>query len=273
MTGASARPFLVDLREPAPRAAWRPPGVPASYALSLLGEFSLAAGDGTITLPVASQRLVALLALQGRASRSRIAGTLWPQSSEERALASLRTVIWRLNHCAVGVVLTTGGPVCLGPTVHVDVQRFLEAAAALMRSQASGSDWSGMTDVEVELLPGWSEEWLIAPRERLRQLQLHVLEAVAEELARRGRYGLALDAALAAVRADPLRESAHRAVIRVHVAEGNLVEAVRAYQECRLLLQRELGVDPRPETARMVHQLRGAGAPVTPAPPVARPVR
>jgi DNA-binding SARP family transcriptional activator len=53
-----------------------------------------------------------------------------------------------------------------------------------------------------------------------------------------------VQAAYAAVRDEPLRESAHRAVVRVHLAEGNLVEALRAYRSFRDALDRELGVRP-----------------------------
>ena len=47
-----------------------------------------------------------------------------------------------------------------------------------------------------------------------------------------------------AITAEPLRESAQRALIEAHVAEGNLAEARRGYVLYRDLLRRELGVDP-----------------------------
>ena len=109
--------------------------------------------------------------------------------------------------------------------------------------------------VEGDLLPDWSDEWLTAERERLRQLRLHVLETVAARLAAEGLFGMAMEAALAALRSDPLRESAHRAVIRIHLAEGNLAEAVHAYRQCQSLLARELGVAPSEEAARLVAAL------------------
>ena len=73
-----------------------------------------------------------------------------------------------------------------------------------------------------ELLPDWDDDWLEDERERLGQLHLHMLEAQADRLAADDRFGLALDVALAALRIDPFRESAHRTVIRIHLAEGNL---------------------------------------------------
>ena len=104
----------------------------------------------------------------------------------------------------------------------------------------------------VELLPDWDDGWLHVDRERLRQLRLHVLDAWALQLTEAGDYGLALEVALSALHSDPLRESAHRAVIRVHRAEGNVHEARRAFATCRSVLTQEIGVDPSPITAELV---------------------
>ncbi|MFF0086754.1 BTAD domain-containing putative transcriptional regulator [Streptomyces canus] len=54
-------------------------------------------------------------------------------------------------------------------------------------------------------------------------------------LTRQGSLALALEAALANVRIEPLRESAHRAVVAAHLSEGNVIEAVRHYRAYRLL--------------------------------------
>ncbi|MGW2671050.1 AfsR/SARP family transcriptional regulator [Streptomyces sp. NPDC001272] len=80
-----------------------------------------------------------------------------------------------------------------------------------------------------DLLPGWDDEWTLFERERLRQLRLHALESLSARLTSSGRHALALDAALTCVSIEPLRESAHRAVVAVHLAEHNAVEAVSQY--------------------------------------------
>lgn len=109
---------------------------------------------------------------------------------------------------------------------------------------------------DVDLLPDWADDWLVLDRERLHQLRLHVLETLADRLADDGRFGLALDVALAALRSDTLRESAHRSVIRVHVAEGNIGEARRAYARCCDVLRRELGIAPSAATAGILASSR-----------------
>jgi DNA-binding SARP family transcriptional activator len=92
-------------------------------------------------------------------------------------------------------------------------------------------------------------------RERFRQLALHALEARAERLLDVGRPADALEGALEAVRSEPLRESAHRLVIRVHLAEGNGGEALRQFELCRRLLFDRLGLSPSDQLVELVAEL------------------
>lgn len=80
----------------------------------------------------------------------------------------------------------------------------------------------------------------------VRQLWNHGREVLARALLRERRYGAALEAVLRVVAQDPLRESAHRLVIEVHLAEGNVVAAARQYEACRQLLDAEPGLAPSP---------------------------
>jgi DNA-binding SARP family transcriptional activator len=73
---------------------------------------------------------------------------------------------------------------------------------------------------------------------------MHALEAVAARLTAADRFAEAAGAALAAVRAEPLRESARAALIRVQLAEGNQSDAVGEFERYRVLLQAELGLEP-----------------------------
>jgi len=106
-----------------------------------------------------------------------------------------------------------------------------------------------------ELLPDWYDDWVLQERERLRQLRLLALEAAGERLLETGRRSEASIVALAAVCADPLRETAYRLLIRSHLAAGNLAEAVRQFGIFRARLWRELGLEP---SAEIVELVRGA---------------
>ncbi|MFD4598221.1 BTAD domain-containing putative transcriptional regulator [Streptomyces sp. NPDC058464] len=227
--------------------------------LRLFGTFRLEGANGDVAVPASAQRLLAYLGLHRGAPRSVVAGTLWPDVTEEHAHGSLRTVLWRLRRMRQPAVRTDGDSLCLADGVRVDVDDFTRAALGLTGSApAPGDTPSPLVLLDSgELLPGWDEEWIHPERERLRQLRLHALESLSVRLTVRGCYALALEAALRCVAIEPLRESAHCAVVAVHLAENNIVEAIRHYEAFRRLLGEELGLEPSPRLAGMFpHRVR-----------------
>jgi DNA-binding SARP family transcriptional activator len=86
------------------------------------------------------------------------------------------------------------------------------------------------------LLPSWYDDWLLIDRERQRQIRLHALERMSAWYVSAERFDSAIEAALQAIAGDPLRESAHRCLIRAHLAEGNVSEARRQVQSYAALL-------------------------------------
>jgi DNA-binding SARP family transcriptional activator len=116
----------------------------------------------------------------------------------------------------------------------------------------------GMAAVPVlsaDLLPDWYDDWVLLEAEDWRQLRLHALEALAGRLIALGRWGEAANAAGAAVRAEPLRESARAALIQAHLAVGNQSEAVREFTRYRTLLDAELGLAPTPRLHELLERL------------------
>jgi DNA-binding SARP family transcriptional activator len=207
-------------------------------------------------LPRSVQRLLAHLCLTSRPTRAAAAGRLWPDVPEAHAHGSLRSALWRLNRAAPGLIEASGCALRLGAGVRVDV-RDLDVWARRATAPCSGPEEAAVPDAALlgDLLPGWYDDWVLLERERLRQLRMQALEAVAVRLALLGRHCEALQAAHAAIRAEPLRESAHRTMIRIHLAEGNVGEAVRAYEFFRTMLQDELGVLPSEPTTRLVQHV------------------
>ena len=236
------------------------PLAPATRVV-LLDGFSLRLGRKTdsaiLDLPRAAQRLVARLSLSRCPDRTAIAGQLWPDVPEDHAHGSLRSALWRLHKVAPGVVTVSGNALFLAEDVCVDVRELDAWARRALDPRVPGDDLPVPDDaLHGELLPGWYEDWVLLERERLRQLRMHALEALADKLVAVRRYGDAVQAAYAAVRAEPLRESAHRAVIRAHLAEGNVTEALRAYDSFRTMLADELGIAPTPQITGLVARIR-----------------
>jgi DNA-binding SARP family transcriptional activator len=233
---------VVDLADPGARRD-ASSGV---VVMTLLGSWSLSVGGDPTVLPSSAQRLLVLLALQGRRQRrAYLAGMLWPEVSDEKALARLRSTLWRVRRMAPEVLEADEHTVALA-NVHLDVD---DLAAVARRLSDHSVEPSGLTEafrilVEArELLLGWYDDWVLEQRERLTNLRIYALEGLVDELLMWRRYGEALDAALAAVRLDPFRESTYRAVVRVHLAEGNPASASRAVERYKKMLRAELGTD------------------------------
>jgi DNA-binding SARP family transcriptional activator len=205
-------------------------------------------GD-VLGVPGSAQRLVAFLALHPRPLlRVFVAGTLWLDSDEEHANASLRSALWRVQRLRCRVVTASTSHVGLAPDIHVDVRIVSRLAHELIarRSLPSQADIEQLCAAG-DLLPDWYDDWLVIERERFRQLRLHALDAVCKQLTCARRFCEAAEVALAAIAAEPLRESAHRALIEVHLAEGNVSEAIRQYENYRLLVAVHLGAEPSSE--------------------------
>ncbi|MCQ6556836.1 SARP family transcriptional regulator [Streptomyces sp. C10-9-1] len=227
--------------------------------LQLLGQFRLEFHAEPVELCGNAQRLLAFLGLRGCVSRSTLAGTLWPDVPEERARGSLRTTLWRLPRDGEPLVRCTRDGIAVADAVSVDVHALTESALGVLHGSACGGSEplrGPPAPLELltggDLLPGWDDDWVVPEREWLRQLRLHALEALSERLAGQGLPALALEVALASVRIEPLRESAHRAVVSAHLAEGNVIEAVRHYHAYRQLLREELGIEPSLDFSRMI---------------------
>jgi DNA-binding SARP family transcriptional activator len=220
--------------------------------LSLLGGFQLRHVNGVVVVPASARRVLAYLALHGPSARPVVAGTLWPDVVEERAHGSLRSVIWRLGRLGHQVVDSHSDMLSLSEGVGVDVQEFAAGARRLLAGSTARAADGRIILRQEKLLPGWHDDWVHVERERLRQLQLHALEAFAAQLSRQQRHAAALEAALLAVRLEPLRESAHRTVLAVHLAEGDWVAGIRHFESFRALLHRGLGIEPSERMRAMV---------------------
>lgn len=228
--------------------------------IALLGGFECAHIERRISLPLGAQRLLAFLGLlDGGIHRAAAAERLWPDSSPGRAAANLRSALWRGRQVADTTVIECAGPrLRLAPAVRLDIRELLcrTRQVLLKDSNRCAADWEVLVDaLGRELLPVWSDDWLMLERERWDQVRLHTLESLAKQLCSEEQYLGALQTALAAVAIDPIRETAHRIVIEVHMAEGNVASALKHYQRYRALLHRELGVAPSPRMAELARAL------------------
>jgi DNA-binding SARP family transcriptional activator len=230
--------------------------------LCLLGGPYVLRGGRRYSVPEGSKRLLAFVALHGgRVDRRHAAGTLWPCGTDERAAGNLRSALWRLKGVGIDMLETDKFVLSLRHDAITDVHALCDWAARVIEGNTTPADLRILSwDPEAaDILPGWYDDWVICERERIRQRLLHGLEAVSRALVAIGRTGDAVEAAMNAVRCEPLRESAQQTLIEAHLAEGNYVEALRAFRAYTRLARQELGIEPSPSLAAFVQR----GVPVT----------
>jgi DNA-binding SARP family transcriptional activator len=228
------------------------------FSLTLIGGFELRRGGDEVPLPLGAQRVLAFLAVHDiPLLRSYVAESLWPDSSRRRAGANLRSAMWRIRQAGQDLLSTAGTRVSLASGVVVDLRRLGVVTRRLIGGGLEPDDLQAevVAALSLELLPDWFDEWLLLERDRWNQQRLHALEALAVRLLEAGRFSQAIETALAAVWAEPLRETSNRILIRVHAAEGNWSEALAHYRRYQTLLDRELRIPPTAQMQELIRQL------------------
>lgn len=226
--------------------------------LGLLGSFRLVVAGEPVGLPMSAQRLVVFLVLhEGLLLRQHVAGSLWPDTTQQHASGSLRSALWRLGRPTPAVVDVVDAHLRLSPDVTVDVH----ASEALARRILDGADLDE-TDLDArllanDLLPDWTEDWVLVRREQHAQLRLRALETLCRRLTGSGRFAQAVQVGMVAVAGEPLRESAQRALIAAHLADGNVRAAIDQYRVFARLLRTELGLEPSPAMQTLMDGLTG----------------
>jgi DNA-binding SARP family transcriptional activator len=211
-----------------------------------------------VPLPMNAQRLVSFLALHNQPLlRTFVGGSLWGESTDDKAGGSLRSALWRLRGATYPMVAITSDHIELSPMVAVDLHEGQALAHRVLDPTQDLDDVEKVNEevLSADLLPDWTEDWVLLERESYHQLRLRALEALCQRLSQKGRFGQAVQAGLAAVSGEPLRESARLALIEAHLAESNVDAALREYESFRKLLEKELGLQPSEEMRAVVGEL------------------
>src|SRR4030095_136350 len=75
---------------------------PGQVSLRMLDGFRVVVGGRVLSIPLSARRVVAFVGLRGRSARAEVAGTLWPDVTDAKAQAALRTALWRLRQLTAG---------------------------------------------------------------------------------------------------------------------------------------------------------------------------
>jgi predicted ATPase/DNA-binding SARP family transcriptional activator len=233
----------------------------APLAIRLFGSFETRCHGRPLTRLRSRKeyRLLALLCLRHDRplARAWLAGTLWPDSTEQQALANLRSSLKDLRRALGGEAPRLGSPAPHALALEVgewDVD--VIAFDTLLTAGDTASLQQAVALYRGPLLEGWTEEWVFEERRIREQGYLAALETLAQGAETRGETGEAEHWLRLLIAADPLRETAHRSLMGLLARSGRYAAAAEIYRELRLLLHRELNAAPAPETAALHARLR-----------------
>lgn len=219
--------------------------------------------------------LLAYLAVTGRShTRETLASLFWPKAGQGPAYANLRRALWHINQVlGNGWILAKDRTLSLNleADVRMDVIQFRRLVTEAGRAGGNCPQLIPRLAEAAELyadhfLAGFDlpdapdfDEWLFFESEGLRRDLASVLETLAQCLSEAGQPEAAIAHARRWLALDPLNEAAHYRLMLIYEAAGEHSAAIRQYQECRRILDEELGVAPQPEMTALYEKLRTEG--------------
>jgi len=239
--------------------------------IHLLGDFRLTCDDAPVS-NVSAPRLQSLLAYlvlhrDAPQPRQHLAFLLWPDTTEAQARTNLRQLLHALKqalpeaeqfvHAAAQTLQWRSEA-----PFRLDVAEFEQALTQADAAEQQRNPHALRVALEQasavyhgELLPSCYDDWIVPERERLRQAFTGALERLMLLLESQGEPRVAIACAQRLVRHDPLREETYRALMRLYAACGDRAGALRVYQTCATVLERELAVEPSAATREAYEQL------------------
>lgn len=222
----------------------------AKIVLRLLSQPGLSTGAGPLqALAPKDAALLAVLALNGPTTRSRLASWLWPHTPTEQARANLRQRLLRMRRMAGEEVALGDFTLALAPRIRHDLHdaeaHLRRDPHALVGDLLGGFEFHGCEELE---------SWLSQARSQWRSRCHLALSSIAEALAQAGQTDRALVYMHRLTLEEPLHEQYHCRLMELHLQRGDRSAAVAVHAHLRDVLWRDLGIGPGREADALMHQ-------------------
>jgi len=234
-----------------------------SIRITTLGGFRVLEGGKELGAfqgqPLRSALLV-YLAVEGRTTRDRLLGTLWPEKDGAKARSALNSTLHELGKSLGDRWRDGRGEVLqIAPSVSVDTSDFV---AAVEREDHEGAldlyEGAFLDGTHLASSPAF-EQWADQMRSYLASLHRRTRTEFVSTALADGNLAAALDAAQDWVELEPLEDEAHHRCIELLARSGHAAQALLHFEQYRQQLARELDLEPMPETIALVDRIR-AGA-------------
>ncbi|MGD8751225.1 MAG: AAA family ATPase [Anaerolineales bacterium] len=185
-------------------------------------------------------------------SRDKLLYLFWPDEPETKARRNLTRLVSYLRQELPHpeILLVTRENLQVNPDrVWVDIERFSQLCAENSTWEEAVSLYQGPFAMGFSL--GRNPEydfWLTEEQGRYEAMYLKTLAELVQVKKQRGAYADAIQYAQQYLVVDELAEEIHRHLITLFAAQGNRKAALKQYETCVQVLERELGVSPLPDT-------------------------
>ena len=258
--------------------------MPKSLQIHLLGSFQLFF-DGNPVKGLDSPRLQSFLSYlvinrDTPQSRQQLAFLFWPDSNESQSRTNLRNMLFKLREAFPEVddfLEINQQTLWWKPDSPFELD-LIEFKNALSQTDITGSGkdpnkhrqalTTATQTYSGDLLPSCYDDWIQPERERLRQSYINLLEELAEILETEGEIDRAIQHTRQLIRLDHLSEIYYQGMIRLYNSKGDKARAVRTYHQCVEVLEKEMGLDPSPETQKLYRGIMERDAPAAETPRV-----
>lgn len=207
-----------------------------------------------------AQALLAYLAVNGRThARHTLADLLWGSLADADALRNLRGVVMKLRQAVGDYLLVTNTTLAFNRELphRLDVLNFEELARQPEQLPAAIRLYRGdfLSDLQVRQAPAF-EAWVARERTRLREIGLTAHLNLAQSQLQRRQIDEAITTSRAALTIDPIREQTHRLLMHALAASGRRAAALAQFEQCRTVLQADMGMAPAAETVALADAIR-----------------
>ena len=238
-------------------------------SLKTFGAFSLRDERGTeVSLRTRKTRaLLAYLAINADRPqpRERLMGLLWSDHGEQQARQNLNDAlksIRRLSKDSAPALIDSDREQV---TLHSDA---LESDVARFNALAEAQPDAAAALYEGPFLDGLSvpdptfEDWLRVTRSGFEERTCEALGRAADDAAAAGNLPTAINLARRLLALDPLREEAHRHLMKLLYRNGDRPAALLQYRICSDLLENELQIGPDTATKALFDEIRQESSPM-----------
>lgn len=230
--------------------------------IRLLGQFDLRLDGKRVTIPSRlGQSLFAYLVLTAGTlhRREKLAGTFWPDTTDENARKNLRQELWRIRKAISGGGQSVNGEYLLADEFTLKFNRDAEYWLDVSQMERPDLDLqsliANLSLYQGELLPGFYDEWITLERERVNAVYEARMEQLLEQLVTAERWIAVQEWGERWLTLSGAREPAYRAVMLASSARGDMTRIASLYQRCADELMEQLGIEPSDETRALYEGL------------------